>query len=65
MRAVEFRIWQTSTGLNVREAAEALGKSADTVSLYRRDGVPPRESRIVRLACAAILSKLEPWSPTK
>lgn len=65
MRAVEFRIWQSTTGLNVRQTAEALGKSPDTVSLYRRDGVPERESRIVRLACAAIANDLSPWSPQK
>ena len=63
MRAVEFRIWQAGTGLNVREVAEAIGKSPDTISLYRRDGVPERESRIVRLACSAIANDLRPWSP--
>lgn len=61
MRAVEFRIWQATVRLNGRKTALALGKSEDTISLYRTQGVAARESRIVRMACAAILANLEPW----
>lgn len=61
MQAKDFKRWQIDAGLNGREAADALGKSEDTISRYRTQGVPASESPVVRLACAAIISKLPPW----
>lgn len=61
MTGTEFRVWQAIMNLSGRNAAAALGKSEDTVTLYRHHGVPDRESRIVRLACAALLHDLKPF----
>lgn len=61
MTAKEFRVWQATVGLNGNEAAQALGKSKDTISAWRASGVPDNQSPIVRLACAAIAAKVEPW----
>ena len=61
MQAKDFKLWMVEAGLNGRAAAEALGKSEDTISRYRTAGVPRSESAIVRLACAAIIAKVNPW----
>lgn len=61
----DFKLWMVEAGLNGREAAEALGKSTDTISRYRIVGVPTTEAPIVRLACAAVLAKIEPWYAPK
>lgn len=63
MHAKDFRLWMVEAGLNGRQTAEALGKSEDTVTRYRTNGVPRTEEPIVRLACAALLAKVEPWYP--
>ena len=65
MQAKDFKIWMAEVGLNGRQAAEALGKSEDTISRYRTVGVPPSEAGVIRLACAALAAKLAPWSPGK
>jgi hypothetical protein len=63
MQAKDFKLWMVEAGLNGRQAADALGKSEDTISRYRTSGVPKSETAIVRLACAAIVAKLAPWFP--
>lgn len=65
MTAKDFRIWQASIGLNGRQVAEAFGKSQDTISRYRNDGVPTAESVVVALAMSAIEAQLPPWRVPK
>jgi hypothetical protein len=65
MQAKDFKLWMVEAGLNGRQAADALGKSTDTISRYRITGVPKSEAAIVRLACAAVLAKIEPWFPAR
>ena len=61
MDSQTFIAWQEHMGFSGAEAAREIGKSADTISRYRRNGVPESESRIVGLACAAIAMKLPAW----
>lgn len=56
-----FIAWQSHMRFTSAEAARQLGKSADTISRYRRNGVPESEARIVALACAAIAMKVPAW----
>ncbi|CDX26760.1 conserved hypothetical protein [Mesorhizobium plurifarium] len=56
-----FIAWQSHMRFTSAEAARQLGKSADTISRYRRFGVPESEALIVGLACTAIAMKLPPW----
>ena len=52
-------------GTRPASLAEALGKSEDTISVYRHQGVPEREAKMVGLACAAIAHGLPPWGAAK
>jgi TPP-dependent pyruvate/acetoin dehydrogenase alpha subunit len=61
----DFRIWQAMVGKNGMQVAIALGKSTDTISRYRKHGVPMSEETMVRLAMAAVAAQLPPWSAPK
>lgn len=65
MDAKDFRIWQAMVDKNGMQAAMALGKSPDTISRYRKFGVPASEAPIVRLAMAAIAAGLKPYEAPK
>jgi len=60
MTATEFRVWQARTGIKNGDLAEQLGKSRDTISVWRSQGVGDRDSKTVRLALAAIEKGLAP-----
>lgn len=62
MDAETFKAWQAHMGFNGAVAAHRLGKSEDTISRYRRHGVPKSEARIVGYACSAIAMMLPEWT---
>lgn len=62
----EFRNWQASVERHGRpimgiELAFELGMTPETLSRYRRQGVPDEAERRMRLAMAAISAGLKPW----
>lgn len=61
MKPETFRAWQDHMGLSGVEIAKALGKSDETISVYRKKGVPKRESLLIRLALRALANALPPW----
>lgn len=60
MTAKAFKDWQTRMGWSAAEVAKRLGKSPDTISAYRINGVPKAQARVVGLAMAALEHRLEP-----
>lgn len=60
MTANRFKDWQRRMGWSAAETAKRLGKSPDTISAYRINGVPSAQSRVVGLAMAALEHRLEP-----
>lgn len=60
MTAKQFKEWQARMGWAGAEAGKRLGKSADTISKYRTQGVPPREAIVVSLACKALEAGIKP-----
>lgn len=59
MTAERFKDWQKRMGWNAAECAKRLGKSPDTISAYRINGVPKAQSVVVGLAMAALEHRLE------
>jgi transcriptional regulator with XRE-family HTH domain len=59
MTAKQFKEWQSRMGWSAVETAKRLGKSPDTISAYRINGVPASQSRLVGLAMAALSSRLD------
>jgi transcriptional regulator with XRE-family HTH domain len=55
-----FKEWQAKMGWSGAELAKRMGKSPDTITIYRMYGVPPGQSVTVGLALAALESRLEP-----
>lgn len=60
MSPKRFKEWQDRMGWSAAETAKRLGKSPDTISAYRINGVPVAQSTVVGLAMAALDAKLEP-----
>jgi len=60
MTADRFKDWQKRMGWSAAEAAKRLGKSPDTISAYRINGVPKAQAQVVGLAMAALEHRLEP-----
>lgn len=56
-----FRAWQSHLGLSGREVAARLGKTETTIVSWRKRGIPPTESLLVRMALSAIAHNLPPW----
>lgn len=59
MDAKRFKEWQKRMGWNAAETARRLGKSPDTISAYRINGVPKVQALVVGLAMAALEYGLE------
>lgn len=62
MDADTFKAWQAHMQLSNAEAARQLGKSEDTISRYRRLGVPASESTLVSKTCTAVALNLPGWT---
>ena len=62
MKPERFKEWQGRMGWSAAECAKRLGKSPDTITAYRINGVPNAQARVVGLAMAALDAKLEPVS---
>lgn len=60
MPAKRFKEWQERMGWSAAETAKRLGKSPDTISAYRINGVPNVQALVVGLAMAALEHRLEP-----
>lgn len=60
MTAKQFKDWQARMGWSAAEVAKRLGKSPDTISAYRVNGVPKGQATTVGLALAALEHRLEP-----
>lgn len=60
MTGKQFKAWQATMGWTAAEAGRRLGKSADTISKYRANGVPEREAIVVTLACNALEAGMKP-----
>lgn len=56
--AVAFRDWRKRMGLNLTEAAEALGCSRNTVPIYESGQAPI--PLYIRLACSALSLGVRP-----
>ena len=56
-----FAQWVEDVGKSGAECAELLGVSLESINNYKQRG----GNRIVALACAAIIAKLEPYGETK
>jgi len=56
----QFKDWQSRMGWSAAETAKRLGKSPDTISAYRINGVPKAQAIVVGLAMAALEHRLEP-----
>ncbi len=59
MTPKRFKDWQERMGWSAAEAAKRLGKSPDTISAYRINGVPKAQATVVGLAMAALEHRLE------
>lgn len=59
--AKAFGQWVEDVGKSGAECAELLGVSLESINNYKQRG----GNRIVALACAAIIAKLEPYGETK
>jgi hypothetical protein len=58
----EMSVWLKRCGLSKKQGAEALGRTDDTMTAWTgKNGVPPRYTRLVRLAMAAVLNNLPPF----
>lgn len=64
--AKEFRTWQASVEIEGRpirgvEIARRLGRSPETIAVYRNDGINDQAEMVMRLAMAAISEGVKPW----
>ena len=58
MSPKHFKDWQERMGWSAIETAKRLGKSPDTISAYRINGVPKAQAIVVGLAMAALEHRL-------
>lgn len=67
--AIDFAIWRAHSGLGMTQAARALGIDRtyawrlENAAPNRPGGAPATLSTAMRLAMAAVLNDLPPWSP--
>lgn len=59
MTPEQFKHWRDTMGFTLRDAAEALGYSLDTIKSYSsgRQEIP----LVVALACSALYHRHGPW----
>ncbi|TIW23120.1 MAG: GIY-YIG nuclease family protein [Mesorhizobium sp.] len=61
----EFVAWQERMDITCAEAARLLGKSEDTISRYRLNGIPNHMKQVLELACYAIENGIPAWGSTE
>jgi transcriptional regulator with XRE-family HTH domain len=70
MKPDDFKRWRTEMNLSQEAAADALGISRSSVTLYeagqrRDDGRPVEIPTTIALACSALELKLQPFGETR
>jgi len=58
MAPKRFKEWQAKMGWSAAETAKRLGKSPDTITAYRINGVPKAQALVIGLAMAALEHRL-------